>query len=606
MIDRSMNPANVLRSSARALREVLLENSLEFLPARRVWRHYSWLRLRRDTVAGFNVALLAVAQGLAFAAMARVPISHGLTCAAVASLVGPLLSSSRHTILGPTNATAFLVFSGMALLPTADREEMLPVVIFMAGALLVVAAYCRLADLLQYVSRSVVVGYLAGCALLIMANQLAPMLGLPAGSGATTFAGLIASLLPRLPDTQWPDLTVSAATLAFYFGTRRLWPHLPSFALALAGGATAGALLNYFDQPVETLTAFSARDLVPAMPDLSDPSVWSRLNPLMGLAFAIAFVAALEGTMMAKSLASRTGDRVDLNQEVLSVGAANLATSFLSGLPASGSLTRSSLNHASGAVSQASSLVAGMLCVTAALTLGAAVGHLPRAALATLVICIAVTLINRRQLRICLRATRSDAATLIVTVLATLILPLQVAIFVGVGLSIMLYLRKAARPELVEYAFSPQGHLTAAGTDAPRHHPAISIVHVEGELFFGAAELFRTQIQRLAGDTNLRVIILRMRNARHLDATSVMALEELVRFMQAKHRHLLISGVTKDVYRVLKNSGMLDVLDRDNVFPGSVSNPNLATRNALLRAQELLGTRDADIQIMYDPSTPRE
>ncbi len=601
-----MNPASALRSSARALRRALLENSLEFLPARRFWRQYSWRRLRKDAVAGFNVALLAVAQGLAFAAMAGVPISHGLTCAAVASLVGPLLSSSRHAILGPTNATAFLVFSGMALLPAHDRDEMLPVLIFMAGAMLVVASYCRLADLLQYVSRSVMVGYLAGCALLIIANQLAPVLGLPAGGGATTFAGLIAGLVPRLPDSQWPALLISLVTLAVHFGLRLRWPRLPTFALALAAGAATGAALARAGFPVDTLSAFTVRDLVPAMPDLTDPSVWTRLGPLMGLSFAIAFVAALEATMISKSLASRTGDRVDLNQEVLGVGAANLATSFLSGLPASGSLTRSSLNHASGAVSPASSLVAGVLCATVALTLGAAVGHLPRAALATLVISVAFTLVNPRHLRICFRATRSDAATLIVTLLATLLMPLQVAIFAGVGLSILLYLRKASRPELVEYAFTPQGHLAAAEANAPRQHPAISIVHVEGELFFGAAELFRTQIQRLAADTNLRIIILRMRNARHLDATSVMALEELVRFMHSKFRHLLVSGASKDVYRVLKNSGMVDVLGRDNVFPGSVSNPNLSTRNALIRAQHLLGTRDADIQIMYDPSQPRE
>ena len=584
----------------------MLESSLELLPARRVWRHYSWSKLHHDMAAGLNVALLAVAQGLAFAAMAGVPISHGLTCAAIASLVGPLLSSSRHTILGPTNATAFLVFSGLSFLPASERDDMLPVLIFLAGTLLVIAAYCRLADLLQYVSRSVIVGYLAGCALLIIANQLAPALGVSPAAGATTFAGLIAGLIASLPSVQWPALALSALTLGTHLLLRRRWPRLPTFALALAAGALAGAGLKALDLPIDTLPAFTTRDLVPAIPTLSDPAVWSRLSPLVGLAFAIAFVSALEGTMMAKSLASRTGDRVDLNQEILSVGAANLATSFLSGLPASGSLTRSSLNYASGAVSQASSLVAGLLCTAAAIGLGSAVGHLPRAALATLVIGVATTLVNHRQLRLCLRATRSDAATLIVTLLATLLLPLQVAIFVGVGLSIMLYLRKAARPELVEYAFTQQGELAAAGTAAPRQHPAISIVHVEGELFFGAAELFRTQIQRLASDTRLRVIILRMRNARHLDATSVMAMEELVHFMQAKNRFLLLSGISKDVYRVLKNAGMIEVLGRENVFPGSVKNPNLATRNALQRAQTLLGTREADIQIMYDPSKPRE
>jgi len=134
-----------------------------------------------------------------------------------------------------------------------------------------------------------------------------------------------------------------------------------------------------------------------------------------------------------------------------------------------------------------------------------------------------------------------------------------------------------------------------------RQHPSISIVHVEGELFFGAAELFRTQIQRTCADPNLKVIILRLKNARHLDATSVMALEELVRVMRSEHRDIIISGAMREVYRVLKNSGLLEEIGRENIFMGSAANPNLSTRNALKRAQEILGTKDAEVRIYYDP-----
>jgi sulfate permease, SulP family len=352
---------------------------------------------------------------------------------------------------------------------------------------------------------------------------------------------------------------------------------------------------------LQILAGFSAHDLLPIVPDLREPEIWERLSPLFGVAIAIAFLAALESSVMAKSLASRTGDRVDLNQEMLSVGTANLACSFLSGMPASGSLTRSALNHASGAVTQISSFVSGVACLVAGLTLGPWLAHVPRASLSMLVICVAVTLVNKRHFRICLRATSFDAATLWITIGATLVMPLQIAIFVGVATSVIFYLRNTSRPELVEYEFNPRGDL-AASQLGQRKHPAISIVHVEGALFFGAAELFRTQIQRLAADTSLRVIILRLKNARHLDATSVMALEELIHFMRAKNRHLLVSGAMKDVYRVLKNSGLIEVLGRDNLFLGSVQNPNLSTRNALKRAQELLGTREAEIQIYYDPS----
>ena len=139
-----------------------------------------------------------------------------------------------------------------------------------------------------------------------------------------------------------------------------------------------------------------------------------------------------------------------------------------------------------------------------------------------------------------------------------------------------------------------------------RTYPAISIVHVEGELFFGAAELFRNQIQSTASDPNLKVIILRMKNARHLDATSVIALEELVTYLRSEGRELLISGVMKEVYKVLKTSGAVQFIGRDNIFPGSISNPNLATKNALKRAQEIIGTSDIEVKIYHDPSRPTE
>lgn len=602
-----MRATAVLRSVSRGVRAFLLDNTLEMLPARKHWRHYSWARFRRDLTAGFNVSLLSIAQGLAFASLAGVPIAHGLTCAAVASLVGPLLASSRHTILGPTNATSFLVFSGLASLPPAERAEMLPVLVFFAGALQVVGAYFRLADLLHYVSRTVIVGYLAGSALLIIAAQMEGVVGLPRPDDqprAATFFGLVRQAVTHVQEMHWSSLLIALLTWVVYAGLRWKRPGLPAFAIALVAGSLAGGGLRVGGVEVETLQGFTLHDLLPVMPDLSDPAVWDRLNPLFGLTFAIAFLSSLENSIMAKALASRTGDRLDSNQEMLSVGAANLACSFLSGMPASGSLVRSALNYTSGAATQASSLIAGAICAVAALTLGGVVAYIPRAALAILVMCVAMSLFNWRHLRLCFRATRSDASTLVITFIATLLMPLQVAIFVGVGVSILLYLRKAARPELVEYEFNAEGALAEAADDK-RQHPAISIVHVEGDLFFGAAELFRQQIQRLAQDPSLRVIILRMKYARHLDATSAMALEDLLRFMRAKHRYLLLSGVTKDVYRVLKNSGLVELLGRENIFPSSVQKPNLATRHALKRAQELLGHQKADIRIFHEPGRPR-
>jgi SulP family sulfate permease len=306
---------------------------------------------------------------------------------------------------------------------------------------------------------------------------------------------------------------------------------------------------------------------------------------------------------------------------MFSVGMANLASAFAGGMPASGSLTRSVLNFESGARTRFSSMFSGILSLCLAVLIAASAGwgvplidYIPKAALAALVIALSFTLFSRRNIRICLRSTSDDAVVLITTFVATLLAPLHVAIFIGVAVSISLFLRKASKPHLVEYEFSDDGELREMGEKRKRPIPAISIVHVEGDLFFGAAELFRTQIQRTVSDPAIQVIILRLKNARHLDATSVMALEDLIRFMRGKGLHLIISGATRDVYRVLKYSGVLKTLqegcDRrageSNLFLTNPRNPNLSTRGALKRAQQLLGTDKADIRIFYDPNQPSQ
>jgi SulP family sulfate permease len=286
-------------------------------------------------------------------------------------------------------------------------------------------------------------------------------------------------------------------------------------------------------------------------------------------------------------------------------------------MPASGSLTRSMLNHESGARTRFASLFSGLYTMAFAALIAASVGwgmplidYVPKAGLAALVIALSFSLFNARNVRICLRSTGDDAAVLLITFISTLLAPLHVAIFIGVALSITLFLRKASHPFLIEYEFSEAGELREMSEKRQRPIPAISIVHVEGDLFFGAAELFRTQIQRTVLDPAIKIIILRLKNARHLDATSVMALEDLILFMRERGLHLIVSGATRDVYQVLKKSGILETLqdgcDRSvgesNIFLTNPRNPNLSTRAALKRAQQLIGTEKADIRIFYDPS----
>ncbi|MDB4422627.1 SulP family inorganic anion transporter [bacterium] len=576
---------------------------------------------KADLRASVNIALLAIPQGMAYAAIAELPILYGIVCSAVAAIIAPLFASSKHTILGPTNATSLMVFSFFAAgsYTYLEKLNLMPLLVLMVGVICLIGAILKAAELVQYVSQSVLVGYITGAAILIIANQGKHLFGVSEiVAPANNFFGMSRELVSAHASYLWQPAVLGLATLAIYLTLTNWLKALPNFAISLALASLVSTIIASQSQgwasAVPTFPSFSLDDLTLRLPEPTRAGLLTDISNLLGVAVAIAFLASLENTVMAKSLASRTGSRTEINQDMMSVGMSNLACAFTAAMPASGSLTRSALNYESGARSGISSILSGFFCLLAlflfAFLSPNPVAFIPKAALAGLVIAVAASLIKKKNIRICLRSTPEDGGVLILTFLTALIFPLYVAIFIGVSLSIFLFLRKVSRPHLVEYEVSDDGELRELDQKQKRPNPAISIVHVEGSLFFGAAELFQTQVQRLVVDPNIKVIILRLKNARHLDATSVMSLRELIRFVRSRDRHLIISGATRDVYKVLKSSGVLETLQRGcrreegetNLFFYAPSNPNISTRDALLRAQELLGTKKADVKIYYDPA----
>ncbi|MEI6861298.1 MAG: SulP family inorganic anion transporter, partial [Verrucomicrobiota bacterium] len=325
--------------------------------------------------------------------------------------------------------------------------------------------------------------------------------------------------------------------------------------------------------------------------------------PLLGAALAIAILGMLEAISIAKTLAAQSGQRLDANQELVAMGLANLACSAYGAMPGSASFARSGANLQSGARTQVAALASSVLVLGALFFVSPLINFIPLPCLAAHLIRIGLKTLHLTPIRIACRATRSDAIVFVTTLLAAVFLQLDIAIYVGVGISLALFLRKAGAPSLVEYGFDEQGQLTQLGGSSARSHAAISIVHVEGELFFGAADLFQEQVRLLADDRRIKVIILRMKNARHLDATSVMSLLELHAHLRQTGRHLIISGLSPDVERVLWNSGAQETIGRENLFPAE-ANLTMSTKRALLRARELLRedgeTDKPDLRFFYD------
>ncbi len=590
----------------------LAQGMIDPLPARHAINGYNLNKAGRDTKAALDVALVGLPQGMAFAAMAGLDSIYGIMAATVGTFIAPLFTRCGMTVSGPSNATAFMLASFFLASSPAIQSNpaiFVPLIVFLAGVVCVIGAFVKATEMLQFVSRSVLVGYITGAATLIIASQLRYVLGINDVNAGSSFFTMSSAIVSNLDKVEWQPIVLGILSFLMFIPLKKHFKFLPTFAVILLTMSVLNWVLSqpwtggYFCD-VRMLKDFTMSDLT-----CTPPAIWElpgHLAELFPVVIGIAFLSTLEQTVMSKTLSAKTGEQVNLNQDTFAVGMANIGSAFTTSLPCSASLTRSMLNYTAGAATRFSGVICGLLClgITFVLASFPIISRIPHSVLAALVLANAVSLYDRKLLRICFRSTKGDAAVLIITFIAALLLPLHIAIFVGVIISVSLFLRKAARPELVEYTFDNEGTLMELNNKAERL-PQISIVHVEGDLFFGAADLFRKQVSRIAEDPSLAVVVLRMRNARNLDATAVCALEELIKFTREKGRHLIISGAGRQVFRVLKKSGVLAVLQENcdrhsgesNIFIFEPKNPNISTRKALMRAQKLLGTRNADISI---------
>jgi SulP family sulfate permease len=446
----------------------------------------------------------------------------------------------------------------------------------------------------------VLVGFTSGAGILIAINQLPTLLGLhlpPARHFLTQMWGIVT----HVPDLNPYAVLIGMLTILLVYVGKRWLPHWPLSLLAVVLAALATYLGGLSEQGVVLVGAIPT-----GLPAFSLPSVHlAELADLAGNALAIALLGCIETLSIAKSLSLSTGQRMNNNQDFIGMGASHLVGSFFSCMPGCGSFTRSSLNHSAGARTRVAGLLCSVWVAVILLACGPLAQYIPRASLAGLLIVLGLSLVKWPHIRVALYATRSDAIVLVLTFICTLFLHLETAIYVGVISSLVLFLRKASAPHLVEYDLEGDNFREIADRK-DRTNPEISIIHVEGELFFGAAELFEDEVRRLANDPNIRVVILRMKNARHLDATAVMALEGLWKFLRNDQRLLLISGATADVMRVLRSSGLLAEIGEENCFPAE-ENLTAATRKALQRAQQFLGKEaKPEVRVFYDETRAQQ
>lgn len=573
------------------------------------FRGYRPAFLRGDVAAAVTVAMVAVPQSMAFAAIAGLPPVYGLYTAVVVTLVGCLLTGSPQLHVGPTNTMSLLTASVLVAMALGDgdasaaqRVQTAAVLALLAGLIQIAFALGRLGELVRFVSKSVIVGFSAGAGVLIAVGQLPPLLGIDLVDTQSSLAGAIGKLhrigqavLEHGAAPAWPAALAGGVSLAVVLGCGWIARWLPRYLLAVVAGALTVYGMGWTSADLTLVGALPA-----GLPAFAPPSVdWQAYRALLAPAFAIALVGMIEVCGIGKTLAAKTGHRVEPNQEFIALGLANMVGGCFRCLPSSGSYSRSALNQQSGARTRFAGVASAVITAGVFVLAAPAAGTIPMASIAAILFPIAWGLIDLDYVRKLRHSNRADLWVCVATFMATLALPLEIAVFTGVFLTLALYLRRARQLYITEMVGGDDDPRQPAGwTERPLRanaacdpRRAVSFLQIEGNLFFASADDLQDRFIRVLAQKDVRVLILRLKRTHMVDATVMHTIESFAQQMGGEGRHLILCGLRPRMRERMIAFGLGQVVGQDNLIV-SGEKPFDAARAAVKRAHELVETHE--------------
>ena len=540
--------------------------------------NYSWPSARKDLLAGVTVAAISLPQAMAYALIAGIDPRFGLYSAIVVTLVASIFGSSSHLINGPTNAISLVVFSSIAFIDPEARFDAYQATFLlgvMVGCIQILISVFKLGDLTRYISESVVVGFITGAGFLIALSQVGNLLGIKdRGTGhqhvLLRFWLTISQGGGVNPRALGIGLgTVAAVILLRYLSRRYRLPQL-DMLMALIFATVIAFLFGWSETLKNGKTILSVVGNVPATlptPHIPEIKFW-WIKEMSGSALAVASLGLLEALAISKAIANHTRQSLDFNKQCMAEGLANLTGGFFQCLPGSGSLTRSAINFQAGAVSRMSGIFAAAAVSVVLLAFAPLMRFIPKAALAGLLLVTAARLIDWQRLKHTLRSSRYDAFLVLLTAFVAIFISVEYSILIGVAVSILLFVPRAARLRGHELTITPEGLVRDRIPSDPRCTGMI-LFDLEGELFFGAApdlERCFEELRRRTREDRIQSVILRVKRTRNPDMVCLERFQHFLQDMLKEDVTVILCGVRPDFARAIRSMGFYDWLPSDRVF----------------------------------------
>ncbi len=535
----------------------------------RWWPQVDARSLRADALAGLTGAIILVPQAVAYASIAGLPPQYGLYTAIVPVIVAALFGSSMHLVSGPTAALSLVIFATISPIAEPGSAAYIQHVVtlsFMTGVLMLAMGLARLGFIVNFISHTVVIGFTAGAAVLIAASQLKNLFGLKTPA-TSSFVETLAGFARELGHTNPWALAVGAVSLLAGLLTRRHLPQVPYMISAMLVGSVFAAALQSLlghDPGIATVGAIP-RSLPPlSMPDLSAQS----LRELGAVAVALTMLSLTEAIAIARAIALKSGQRIDGSQEFIGQGLANLCGSFASSYVSSGSFTRSGVNYTAGAVTPLAAVFSAGLLLLTLVALAPLVRFLPIASMAAILLLVAWSLVDWHHIAAIARTSRAELSVLVVTLLATLFLHLEFAIYAGVLLSLVLFLERTARPSLRDAKPAPGvGAYHFVDRGAEPDCPQLKMLFVDGPLYFGAIDHVQRTLRAVDADAPARKhLLLLAPGINFVDSAGAELLAQEARRRKALGGGLYFHRLPPQVVDTLERAGCLDDIGRAQLF----------------------------------------
>lgn len=538
-------------------------NIQDFLPFLSWLKDYDKNKLYKDFIAGITVAIILIPQVMAYAILAGLPPVYGLYAAFLGTAVASLWGSSRHLSTGPAALVSFLVLTALVPIATPESPEFIALAIILAliiGLIQLLMGIFKLGFIMNFISHSVISGFTTAAAIIIAATQIPSLFGFTVEKHEYVFLNFY-EIIKSIPNTNLLTMAIGLISVILIISAKRRFSKaFPISLIVMIIGILLSYFLNFEARNVAVIGEIDANLRLPAIPHIT----FGNILELLPSALIIAIIGFLEGYAISKAICHKSKQKIDINQELVGQGLGNIASSIFKGFPIAGSFSRTAVNYAAGAVTGFSSVFVSLFVLLTILFLTPLLQFLPKAILSAVVISALVDLIEFSKFRETFNLSGTDGIVITLTFLFSFILKPDDAIFIGIVVSLVLFLRKTIVADVVEMVFVMEEERfkqITFGTEL-KVFPNILILRIDMSIFFANANNIVEQISEFVNQRgeDLEHLVINFSGVNYVDVSGCEILNEY--FEELWERNIKIYSMyrKKQVRDIMRRSGMQDKL----------------------------------------------